>query len=387
MNELIKSVHSENDSTVTITLKKVDATFFSILTMSFLYIASPQAIMKYKEKFSENPVGTGPFKFVKWEKGNDVTLSANTEYWDGRPFIDTLIFRPVLDNSLRLAFFREGQIDILNVLNPIDIPTIQNDKNVKLFQQFGMDIACLAMNNSHKPFDDVRVRLAVYHAIDRNKIIDQAYYGFARISKNPIPPMLLGYNENIQDYIYNPERAKQLLKEAGYKKIGKVKFFVPPIARPYLPNPQIVAEIIKNSLKNIGIEVEIISPEWRYYMRQLSKGEHNMALAGWIADIPDSDNFFSSLLNKATLNKLESNNNWTFYKSDKMYELIVKGKTAIDERERSEIYRQACEVFHQDVPWIPLAHSTVVIPMLQSVMDFKPGLAREMKFDKTWINK
>jgi ABC-type transport system substrate-binding protein len=352
-------------------------------------MTSPTAVTKFKDKFGENPVGTGPFKFVKWEQGDNVTLEANPEYWDEKPYIDRLIFKVIPNDSLRLFSLQNGKVDMLSLLNPKYLPVVENDKNIKTAQQPGINIACLAMNNNRKPFSDVRVRLAVYHAINKDRIIDNAYREIARVAKNPIPPMLLGYQEAIKDYNYDPKKAKRLLEEAGYTKIDKVKFFVPPIARPYIPNPQIVAEIIKDNLKEIGIEVEFVSPEWRLYLRQLSKGEDDMALIGWIADIPDPDNFFAVLLNKATLSNLESNNNWAFYNSNEMYELILKGKTALDKTQRGEIYKQACEVFHKDVPWVPLAHTSVVIPMLYDVMDFKPGLAAagSRRLSKVWLNR
>ncbi|MBL7996518.1 ABC transporter substrate-binding protein [bacterium] len=386
MNEMIKDINAVNDSTVQFTLSSANATFLYILSMQFTAIVSPDGMKKYGAQFYAHPIGTGAFHFVSWQSDDNLILAANTDYWDGRPYLDTLIFKAVNRSEERVSRLLSGEYDMIESPTPEKIAEIENDKNLKVFKQPGVNIAYMAMNMSKKPFSDERVRQAVVYAVNREKLVEKVYGEFGRPAKNPIPPMLLGYNEEIRFTPYDPEKAKQLLTEAGFPGGFKTKLWYMPIAREYMPDGKGTAELIQTDLKAVGIEAEIATYPWHEYLEKLYKGEHEMAIMGWIADIPDPDNFFYPLLDK-TVAEIVPSNNIAFYKGEEMHQLLLQGKQATDLVTRSRIYRDACAVFNRDLPWFTIAHSVVIVPMQSYVMNFQPYASYARKFNTVWLNK
>ena len=220
LDTLITAITKIDDHTVKFELSKPYAPFLSCLAMQSFAIVSPKALTKLMKDFAFNPVGTGPFKMTKWEKNQKIVLTANDDYWGGRPSLDTVVFRSIPDNSTRLMEMMAGKIHVMDNPNPDDISVLEKKlgNKVKIAKQPGFNIGYLAMNQEKKPFDDVRVRRAINHAINKKGIIDAVYAGYAEPAKNPMPPTMWGYNDAITGYEYNPEKAKALLKEAGVKE-------------------------------------------------------------------------------------------------------------------------------------------------------------------------
>ena len=161
-----------------------------------------------------------------------------------------------------------------------------------------MNVGYLAMNMDRPPFDNRLVRLALNHAIDKNALIDNFYQGRALPAQNPIPPTLWGYNDAIEPYPYDPQKARQLLRQAGYEKGFETELWAMPVPRPYMPQPQKIAEVIQSDLEKVGVRAKIVSWEWGTYLAKVSNGEHPMALLGWTGDNGDPDNFLYVLLDK-----------------------------------------------------------------------------------------
>lgn len=385
MNDIINDIKATDDSTVVFTLREPNATFLYILSMLFTAIVSPTAMEKYGENFSQNPVGTGAFRFVKWDSDGTLTLEANADYWDGKPYLDRLVFKAVEQHEERYQKLMNGEYDMIESPGPDRMKEIEKNPKFKTFKQPGVNIAYLAMNMNKKLFSDLRVRQAIVYGINREKLVSEVYGEFGRPAKNPIPPMILGYNDEIRPTPYDPEKAKKLLAEAGYANGLKLKLWTMPISREYMPDGQKTATLIQNDLKQIGVETEIVTYPWNDYLERIYRGEHDLAVMGWIADIPDPDNFFTLLDKKVA--EIYPSNNIAFYKSDEMYRLIAKGKTTSDQIERAKIYRDACAVFNKDLPWFIIAHSVVIVPMQSYVMNFQPYASYARKFNHVWLNK
>ena len=351
--EFISQILAIDSLTVQIILKIPFAPFINALTSFEYSIVSPAAVQHFRANFADNPVGTGPFKFVRWERGDKIVLEANDTHWAGRPSLDQIIFRSIPDNSVRLMELQQGNLHAMEFPNPDELSIIRGDAQLELLMQPSLNVGYLAMNMEKPPFDNLKVRLAMNHAINKVEIIENLYQGTGIPAKNPIPPTLWSYDDTIEDYEYNPELAKQLLAEAGYPDGFETTLWALPVPRPYIPDGGALAEILQAELLNIGVEAEIVTYDWGTYLEKTENGEHDMAMLGWIAGA-DPDNFFYYLLSKTHAEKPAFN--ISFYRSDEMQDVLERARTSTDRNERIELYQQAQAIFHRDVPWVPLAH-------------------------------
>ncbi|MBO8128403.1 MAG: ABC transporter substrate-binding protein [Peptococcaceae bacterium] len=370
-DSMVTSVEATGDYEVKITLKEPFAPFIQNLAMFSFGIASPAALEKYGEDFFKNPVGTGPFKFVEWIPDDKVVLEKNEEYWGEKAKVDKLVFRSIPDNSARFLELQAGTIDIMDGVNPDDVAAAKANENLEVVLRPSMNVGYLAMHMEKEPFDNVLVRRAINHAINKEAIIEAFFTGLAKPAKNPMPPSLWGYNDDIEPYEYDPAKAKALLAEAGYPNGFKTTLWAMPVPRPYMPQPQKIAEAIQADLAAVGIEAEIVSYEWGTYLEKAENGEHDMILLGWTGDNGDPDNFLYVLLDKDNA-VVGSSANYAFYKSDEVHDLLIAAQKEMDQDKRAQLYKEAQEIIHRDAPWVPLDHSTPPLFMYKYVKGYVP---------------
>ncbi|WP_088006864.1 ABC transporter substrate-binding protein [Indiicoccus explosivorum] len=369
-DHLIESVKATGEHELEIKLKRKTAPFLSYLAISMFGIASPAAIEKYGTDIGEHPVGTGPFMFEEWSRNNSITLVKNPDYWvEEEPYLDRIIYRVIPDNSARLSSLMAGEIDMMEGLNMGDVSVVKEAEGLELIKRPSFNISYIAFNTQKEPFDDVRVRKALNMAIDKEAIVDAFFYGLADVATNPIPPSLWGFNESIEGYEYDPEQAKKLLAEAGYEDGLKITLYTMNNPRPYLPEPMKIAEAVQSDFAEIGVEAEIITMEWATYLDDTSNGAHDMAFYGWTGVMADPDNFLYPNLSQTNIVKPAQN--VAFYDSDEFTSLITEARETIDQDKRIELYKQAQEVFHKDVPWIMLAYTTPPLAKADYVKGFE----------------
>jgi ABC-type transport system substrate-binding protein len=390
MDNIVKDVIAVDKYTVKITLKKVEAPFIANLAMEFSMILSNDYAMELLKKGKQNtlstkPVGTGPFILKKWKKDDKIIFTANKNYWEGAPFVDKLIFKVITDNAVRAAELKTGSIHIMESPNPAEIASLEANKNIKLQKEKGLNIGWLVFNNDKKPFDNRLVRRAISHAINTKAIVKSIYEGLGQVATNPIPPIMWSYNKNLKGYAYDVNKAKKLLKEAGYPNGFETNIWAMPVARPYMPNARKTAEAIQADLAKVGIKAKIISYDWGTYLKKSGMGEHDMALIGWTGDNGDPDNFLNVLLSKHAAMKKPTSNR-AFWKNDEFTALIDEAKETTDVAKRTELYKKAQLVFEREAPVKPIAHSVVVVPMLNKVHGFKIDFAQR-RFSKVWLSK
>ena len=366
---IVDKITASDASTVQIKLKEAYAPFIYTIAITPFAIVSPSAVKKLGDKFSNNPIGTGPFIFERWDRKDKIVLKANENYWGGKPNIDRVIFRSIPDNAVRLIELQQGNLHIMEFPNPDDLQQIQNDDSIELLSQPGTNIGYLALNMERPPFDNNKVRLAINHAINKSEIIKHLYQGLGIPAKNPIPPTLWSYDNTIEDFEYNPELSRQLLAEAGYENGFETTLWALPVPRPYIPDGRALAEVIQSELNNIGIKAKIVTYDWGTYLEKTKNGEHDMAMLGWSADLGDPDNFFYFLLSKTSAEKPAGN--IAFYKSDEMQNILEKARSITDREERIALYKQAQHLFHKDVPWVPLAHAKQILVVNKKVKNLK----------------
>lgn len=386
MDGILKDIQAPNDSTVVMTLFTPDATFLNVLSLNFMAIVSPTAVAKYGKDFYRNPVGSGAFKYVRWDPDGTVITAANEHYWNGRPYVDTLIFKPIPDARLRWTMLKNGEIDMMSTPDKADAPEIESSPTVKYSKQPGVTVSYLGMNMLKKPFDNLAVRRAIVYAINRDSLVEKVFGSLGRPAKNPIPPNILGYNEEIRFTPYDPDKSRQLLAEAGFPNGFKCSLWTLPIVREYMPNGKLAAELIQKDLRAVGIDVTIATFPWDEFLRRRGRGEHELTISGWTGDAPDPHFFFYPLLDRTSALTVSSTNA-AFYTSVPMHDLITRGKTVADPVERSKVYKEACVLFNQDLPWFTIAHSVTMLPMRDYVMDFQLHSSAIRKFEKVWLNK
>ena len=369
MDDIVADMEARDDSTFVIYLKEANAPFLSNLAMNFCAAVSPTAVKKHGANFFKNPVGTGPFRFVEWRKDERLVLASNQDYW-GRPAeIERLIFKPIQEASIRFLELRQGAIHGLDNLSPEYLDEIRANPDLELLTQPGMNVGYLAMNMDKPPFDDLRVRRAINHAIDKQSLVDNFYQGLAIPAKNPIPPTMWGYADDVEPYPYDPDIARDLLSQAGFADGFDTELWAMPAPRPYMPQPDKIAQAVQADLEKVGIHARIVQWEWGTYLDKVFNGEHTMALLGWTGDNGDPDNFLYVLLDKTAAEKPAQN--IAFYRSDELHELLVAARRSTDQNERVRLYKKAQEVIHRDAPWAPLVHATQTAAFHRSVSGFK----------------
>jgi len=221
MPDLLKKIEKVDDYTVRFHLNRPEAPFIANLGMDFASIMSAEYADKMMkagtpDKVDLEPIGTGPFQFVNYQKDAQVRYRSFPAYWRGKAPIDKLVFAITPDASVRYAKLKAGECHVMPYPNPADLQAMGKDLALKLMQQEGLNVGYLAFNTEKKPFDNKKIRQALNMAIDKKAIIEAVFQGAGKIAKNPIPPTIWSYNQSTSDYPYDPAKAKQMLADAGY---------------------------------------------------------------------------------------------------------------------------------------------------------------------------
>ncbi|MEJ1163652.1 ABC transporter substrate-binding protein [Variovorax sp. CCNWLW186] len=375
MPKLLKSVDRIDEYTVKIVLNKAEAPFLANLAMQYAGIQSKEyAIAMLKagtpEKVDQDPIGTGPFYLVQYQKDAVIRFKAFPQYWGGKAKIDDLVFAITPDASVRWAKLQKGECHVMPYPNPADLDAIRKDPNVQLLEQPGLNVGYLSYNTTKKPFDDVRVRKAINMAINKKAIIDGVYLSTGVAAKNPIPPTMWSYNDATKDDGYDPEAAKKLLAQAGLADGFSTDLWAMPVQRPYNPNAKRIAELMQADLAKIGVKAEIKSFEWGEYRKRLQAGEHQMGMLGWTGDNGDPDNFLYTLLGCASAQSA-SGSNISKFCYQPYEDLVLKAKTATKQADRDALYKKAQVIFKEQAPWFTIAHAVQLKPVRKEVVDFK----------------
>ena len=389
----VEKMEKIDDYTVKLVLKRPNASIMTSLAMFTVNIVSPANAEKYKGDAFKYPCGTGPFKFVEWVKDDHITLEVNDSYWRERSQLDKLIFKVISDPSARLMALEVDEVQGIEYPNPADFARINANKDLVLMTQPGMNIGYMAMNTGYgykdanengvrdpdepwvktpgyfEPLTKKKVRQAINMAIDKQSIVDNLYMGTASKAKNGMPPFMLGYNDEIQDYPYDPVKAKELLTEAGYPDGFEVTLYVMPVSRPYMFDPPKIGEAIQSYLGAVGIKVKFYQVDWGTYLQETEAGNHQMCLLGWTGDNGDPDNFMNVLYG-ANACSIGVAGNYAFFNDENVQILLSKALQTYDKEKRAEYYKKAQEVIHEEAGWVYLAHSLQSMVFRKNVHGF-----------------
>ncbi len=382
MPDLLKEIAKVDDMTVKFVLTRPEAPMVANLAMDFASIVSKEYADQLeaagsKEQLNQQPVGTGPFQWVAYQKDAVIRYKAHPEYWNGKQPIDDLVFAITTDASVRQQKLQAGECHVAPYPNPADIDALRADANLEVMEQEGLNVGYLAYNAKVAPFDNAKVRKALNMAINKQAILDAVYQGAGAVAKNPIPPTMWSYNEATVDDPYDPAAAKTMLEEEGVTDLN-LKIWAMPVQRPYNPNARRMAELMQADFKEVGVNVEIVSFEWGEYLeRSKAEDRDGALLLGWTGDNGDPDNFLAVLLGCDAVGGA----NRAQWCNEEFDGLIQKAKTLPTQEERAELYMQAQEVFKREAPWATIAHSIVFMPMRKEVKNYKMDPLGSHRFD------
>jgi dipeptide transport system substrate-binding protein len=387
MKNIVDSVQKIDDTTVRFNLKRPEAPFLADMAMDFASILSKEYFETMQKKGTPNaadvyPIGTGPFEFVSYQKDATIRYRAFERYWGGRPKIDNLIYSITRDATARYAKLKTGECQVMAFPKPADLDEMKKDPQLTVLQKEGLNIGYIAFNVEKKPFDNKLVRQALNLATNKDAILKAVYQGNGQVAKNPIPPILWSYNNSVQDYPYDPAKAKQLLAQAGMPNGFELELWYLPVTRPYNPDGKRMAEMIQADWEKVGVKAKLLTYEWAEYRKRAKGGEHQVVMFGWSGDNGDPDNFFVPLLGCEAVKGGGNNARWC----NKPFEdLIIKAAQTPKQADRAKLYEQAQVIFKEEAPWITVAHSIRFDPVRKEVKGYKMDATAHHYFDKAEI--
>jgi peptide/nickel transport system substrate-binding protein len=398
-DSLYKSCEATDANTAVISLTKPSASFLAGLTLTPFAIGSPTALQKYQADqgtvdadgifhptgtySTQHPTGTGPFQFSSWTRGDKLVLKRFDGYWgkdSDKPtefngkgaHLDQLIFKPIADNAARLQALQTGEVQGYDLVEPQDIPTIQGDSNLQILDRPPFNVAYVGFDLSKKPTDDPKVRQAIAYGLDRQGVVDSFYAGRAEVAKEFMPPSLFGYADDVMEYTYDPDKAKQILQDAGYTLPVKLDFWYPSdVSRPYMPDPKRNFEAFAASLNKSGFKVVAHSAPWSpdYLGRSDAGNLGNAYLLGWTGDFGDPDDFIGVFFQTPQKQWGTTVN----HELDDVMKILDQAEQETDQGKRTELYQEANRQIMTILPGVPYAHSKPALAFTKNVSGYVPS--------------
>jgi ABC-type transport system substrate-binding protein len=371
--QIIDEVSAVSPLSVMFRLREPSAVFLNNLAMFPAGIVSPAAVKKLGKGFSTHPVGTGPFRFERWNRDQQLVIAANKDHWRGRPHFDRVVFVPVSESATRIQQLVRGEIHIADNLPPAELDELEKNPNLTVPEEISMNVGYLAMQTEKPPLNDIRVRQAIAMALDKQALIRVAYAGHADAATNLLPKAMWGHNDKIKDRPFDIQASREqleaALKDQGFELPLTLSLAVMSEPRPYMEQPLQVAAFVKDSLKKIGINVTIEPKPVTPHFTKMMRGDFQIGLAGWTTDNGDPDNFLYSLLDSDNIS--ESGNNMSRYRNDKVHELLLAGQRELDQDKRLVIYHEVQELIFADVPIVPLVSTKQRAAHTKRIKDYR----------------
>ena len=367
---VIASVDATTPALVTMHLRSPFGPLLRDLAMPSFGIGSPTAIARGVGAFNQLPVASGPYTVREWLHDDRITLVANPLWNHPQPAYKTVYVRDIPDQSTSVLSMKTGDVDLLLDPRPDDAKALAREPGIALYHPPSNNLTYLALNVEKEPFRNVLVRRAIDDAIDKSAIVRAFYAEGATVANNWTPPGMLGENPAVRARPRDVALARSLLARAGVGRFA-TELYYPTSPRPYMPEPQRIAEAIQADLKDVGIDVTLEPFEFGVFLDKIRNGEHPMCLIGWSGDNGDPDNFTYPLLDQDSAVKGQAQN-YSFWRDPRFHALMLAGQRTIDERARGRIYRAANAMIADQVPAVALVHSVVSFAAKSSVAGVVP---------------
>jgi peptide/nickel transport system substrate-binding protein len=385
-DSIVTAIEKVDDYTVKFTLSEPLAPILANMAMPMFSIASPAAIEEYGLDYGTPEVGyvcTGPYQFEEWVTGDRITLSRFADYWGEVPGnVERIIVRTIPDNSARFLALQSGEIHALEQANIEDLGTAEASDEVYVETRPALNTGYLAFNYQIEEFNDPLVREAIAAAIDKQSIVDAFYGDYGEPATQFLPPMVWGHNPDLTGVEYDPDRAVELLAEAGFPDgISEVtledgstiplKLFYMPVVRFYYPDPEAIGQAMAAQLAAVGINVELeLAGDWATYLDLRRSGELvGLYQLGWGGDNGDPDNFLGYFFGEAD----EPIAREGFYENPELAAILVEARSTTDQAARTALYEQAEQMLFEDVGRIWIAHNSTPLIFRSEVSGYIPN--------------
>ncbi len=350
----VASTEAVDELTVKFTLSEPYAPFLSNLAYPTGLLVSPAAVEAGGADFGRSPVGTGPFKFAEWRSNEAVVIEKNPDYWGEMAGTETVVFRPITDANTRVAEMLAGGIDMMVEVPPNSLSQFQGDA-YKVIEQAGPHVWFLILNAKEGPFADKLVRQAANYAINKEALVNDVLEGTAEVAAGPTPPAFAwAYNDALDPYPYDPEKAKELLAEAGAEG-AELTFYVTEGGSGML-DPIPMGTAIQADLEAVGFDVSIETYEWNTFLGEVNpglEGKADMAEMAWMTNDPDT---LPYLALRTDAWPEAGGFNSGYYSNPEVDDLLEQARVSTDQAERAELYKQMQEIVQDDAPWVFVAN-------------------------------
>ena len=368
------SCTADDDLTATIKLKKPFAGFISALSLPAFSMQSPTALEEYQDDAATNPrnteysqshpTGTGPFEFESFERGKQVTLARYDDYWGEKAHIDKAVIVAIEDPKARADALRNGEIDGFDLVGPADVGPLE-EEGFTIVNREAFNVLYLGMNQAVEPLDDIKVRQAIAHALNKEEIISASMAPETQPAIEFIPDLVNGYTEDVPTYDYDPEKAKQLLQEAGADG-ATIEFNYPTgVSRPYMPQPEDTFNVIRTQLEAVGLKIKPTADQWDpdYLEKIQGTKDHGIHLLGWTGDYNDTDNFLGVFFGAKS-------NEWGF-ENQQLFTALDKARGIPTPEEQTPVYEDINRQVMEYLPGVPLGHPVPSLAFDSSVQGYQ----------------
>jgi ABC-type transport system substrate-binding protein len=344
--DTVAGIEVVDSETVRFDLEKPAPYFLNLIALPTAGIVSRKAVEKYGDKFTENPVGAGPWALERWTRGQELVLIRNKSYYlAGLPKMERVDVKLGIADNLQVMMFQRGELDMIGPISSADYLKVESDPKLKscYYSHVGPKLYYIGLNVEMTPFTNKVVRQALNYGVDKEKLV-KLENGRAEIMKGVTPPWVPGFDPSIQPYPYDQEKARQLLAQAGYPNGFELDMLVPD----YRDLPQIAASV-QADLSRIGVKLNIRQQSYPVF-RQTIKQQGKAAIfpLQWSTDFPDAENVLSTVLKGS----MSGQQNFTWYNNPKVNALLDQADGTMDPQKRSDLYQQADKIVHEEAPWI-----------------------------------
>ena len=339
----ITEIQTPDDQTVIFVTKQPLAIFLDRLENRF--ILSKVAGDKYGDQLYQNPIGTGPYKFVSYQRGGNMVFTRNDDYWNGKAAIKEVIFRKVTEDAARLAALESGQADFINNVPVHEVARLQNHPRVRIDKLEGLRMFLLAMNVAHKPFDNKLVRQAVNYSVDAPAIVKNIFDGIGYPLNGPVGSNVIGADPKHRRYPYDPKKARDLLAQAGFTEGCDVQLYY---SSGRYPKDKEVCQVIAAQMVKGGFRVELISQEWALFWDKqgVNGGKLPFYYIGR-GSLTDADTLYDQYFRTGTTKR-------TNYSNPELDKIIEEQQKTADQKKRVALLQQAGKMIMEEAPMVPL---------------------------------
>ncbi|MGY1717226.1 ABC transporter substrate-binding protein [Geodermatophilus sp. SYSU D01106] len=390
---IYESCEATDESTAVVRLTQVTSKFPSALALPAFSIQSPEALqqydadnlsgsedaLSYSEYALEHPTGTGPFRFESWDRGNgEVTLVRNEDYWGDAPLLDEIIFRTIPDGNTRRQELQSGAIDGYDFVAPADYQSLEDD-GFQVLVRDPFNILYLGFNGGNVPgtqanpaLQNPQVRQAIAHAIDRETIVNSLLPEGAEAATQFMPPTVDGWADDVTTYDYDPDRARQLLQEAGAEGTTLRFYYPTEVSRPYLPDPAAMFQVISQNLTDAGFTIEPVALPWNPdYLNAVQAGQADIHLLGWTGDYNDAYNFIGTFFAEASNGQASAE--FGAFSNPEIFAALAEADAEPDASARTEQYQEANRLIMDYLPGVPISHSPPALVVADNVEGLEPS--------------